>query len=265
MKISILGPLSATEDSVSVVPTAAKPRSLLALLATFNEHVVPMDVIIEELWEDMPPRSAATTIQTYVLHLRRLIRRALGPAPSNGPKEILRTEHGGYLLDRSGGSLDVFQYDRLAASGYEAMRAGDYLVAKARMESALALWRGPAFVDVQAGSRLVAEATLLEESRKTVLERRIEADLHLGLHHELVGELAGLTAQNTTDERLHAHHMVALCRVGRRVHALNVFARLRSALADELGLDPSPGLTRLHQAILCADPALEKDAYLISV
>jgi DNA-binding SARP family transcriptional activator len=256
MNVSVLGPLAATQGGVSIVPSAAKPRALLALLAAYSGRVIPIDVIVAELWENSPPPSATTTIQTYILQLRRLIRACTGPYVD--AKRVLRTEAGGYLLNQADGVFDAAEHERLAARGYEAIQAGDFREARNRLQSALDLWRGPAFVDVQTGGRLSAQATLLEESRRTVLERRVQADLQLGRHHELLGELAGLTAEHPTDERLHAHYMVALYRSDRRSQALNIFSGLRSALADELGLDPSPNITRLRQAILLADPELDR-------
>lgn len=260
MNVYVLGPLQATWNGASSAPSAAKPRSLLALLASYSGHVVPVDVIVSELWASSPPPSAATTIQTYVLQLRRLVR-GLCRAGADGRlpevKDILRTEPGGYVLDQAGGVFDAAEHERLATAGYEALLDRNFRVARSRLNEALALWRGPAFVDVQLGPRLSAHATLLEESRRTVQERRIEADLCLGRHHEILGELAGLTAEHPTDERLHAHSMVALYRSGRRSYALAVYDRLRVCLADELGLDPSPWLQRLRQAILLADPGLD--------
>lgn len=260
MDVSVLGPLEASESGLSIVPTAAKPRTLLALLAAYAGQVTPVDVIVAELWEEDPPQSAFTTIQTYVLQLRRLIESALQRSPghhTHSAKCVLRTEPGGYVLNQSQGCFDLIEHERLAARGYDAIQAGDFRTAKRSIEAALALWRGSAFVDVVAGPRLSAQAALLEESRRTLLERRIEADLRLGRHHELIGELAGLTAQHTTDERLHEHFMVALYRAGRRSEALHVFRRLRSALAEELGIDPTPSVLRLHQCLLMADPVLE--------
>jgi len=261
MDICVLGPLRAAVDEINIVPTAQKPRSLLALLAVYDDRVVPLEVIIAELWEEGPPPSVATTTQTYILHLRRLIRSALGRLPGNGrprnPMQVLRTEPGGYALDKFGGLFDLAEHERLAARGYDAMQAGDFNGAKESFEAALALWRGAAFVDVVQGPRLSAQATLLEESRKVVLERRIQADLHLGRHYEILGELAGLTAEHPTDERLHAHYMVALYRAGRRAQALNVFERLQAILAEDLGMDPTPGLRHMHKCVLTADPVLE--------
>ncbi len=257
MNICVLGPLVAAESGVSVAPTAAKPRCLLALLASYAGRVTPIDVIVAELWEEDPPPSALTTIQTYVLQLRRLITRAVRDSRGGLAKEILRTELGGYLLDQADGGFDAEEYARHAARGHEAFQVGDFATAKACMQSALDMWRGPAYVDVQTGRRLAAHAVLLEESRKTVLERRIAADLRLGRHHELVGELAGLTAEHATDEQLHAHLMIALYRSGRRSQALTVFGRLRSRLASELGVDPAPTVARLYSSILAAEPALE--------
>jgi SARP family transcriptional regulator, regulator of embCAB operon len=259
MDICVLGPLVAVQSGVSVTPTAAKPRSLLALLASYAGHVTPIDVIIAELWEDDPPPSVLTTIQTYVLQLRRLIGRAPHRSVSGCPKDILRTEPGGYLLDRAEGRFDVDEHSRLATRGHEAFQSGDFARAKASMQAALDLWRGPAYVDVQTGPRLAAHATFLEESRRTILDRRIAADLRLGRHHELIGELAGLTSEHPTDEQLHAYFMIALYRVGRRSQALTVFGRLRTKLATELGVDPTLDVERLYHSMLTAKPAIEPE------
>lgn len=261
MEISVLGPLMAMRGGVSLAPTAAKPRCLLALLASHEGRITPIEVIIAELWEGDPPPSALTTIQTYVLQLRRLIENTIDEeGTGHRSKDILRTEPGGYVLGRPGWQLDTTEYSQLAALGHEAFQAGDFESAKAYMEAALALWRGPAYLDVEVGPRLSAHATLLEESRRTLVERRIAADLYLGRHHELIGELAGLTTEYATDEQLHAHFMLALYRSGRRSQAMNVFTRLRSMLATELGVDPAPDLDRLYRCMLSADPVLDPEA-----
>jgi DNA-binding SARP family transcriptional activator len=261
LEISVLGPLIAEHDSMSFAPTAAKPRCLLALLASHEGRITPIEVIIAELWEDDPPPSALTTIQTYVLQLRRLIGKTFDTEGiADHPKDILRTQPGGYVLDYPGWQLDAAEYSQFASLGHEAFQTGDFDGAKTWMEAALALWHGPAYMDVEVGPRLSAHATLLEESRRTLLERRIAADLSLGRHHELIGELAGLTTEHATDERLHAHFMVALYRSGRRSQALGVFTRLRSTLATELGVDPVPDLDRLYRSMLSADPTLDPGA-----
>ncbi|MFC9931186.1 BTAD domain-containing putative transcriptional regulator [Streptomyces sp. NPDC127190] len=260
MDIGLLGPLRVDQSGVSVVPTAAKPRKVLALLACRADRLVSVESLIEEVWGEDPPRSVQTTLQTYVLQLRGCISAALnGQRPADlplGSKSVLVTEPGGYLLDTQGGTVDSAEFELLARRGHCAMEAGDCVTASAVFRQALALSRGPALVDVQCGPLLEAEARALEESRLSILSRRIEADLRLGRHHELLGELAGLCAQYPLHEGLQAQLMIALYRAGRRSTALETYQRLRTLLSRELGLDPSPELRELQSALLEADPAL---------
>lgn len=259
MDIDVLGPLAAREGGVSVAPTAAKPRKVLAMLAVHADQVVPMASLFEELWGEDIPRSANTTVQTYILHLRNLIGTALSQSATSelrDPKRILVTYPGGYLLDTMGGRVDVRDFDRLAMAGHRARELGDFESASKSFSEALTIWRGRALVDVQSGSLLEVEAHRLEEARLNVLDRRIDADLRLGRHHELLGELAGLVGRYRTHEGMHAHLMLALYRSGRRGEAIDVYRRLRTCLVNELGLEPSPSLRRLQHAILMSDPRL---------
>ncbi|MEV7601796.1 AfsR/SARP family transcriptional regulator [Kitasatospora sp. NPDC089797] len=261
MYIGLLGPLRVDQSGISIVPTAGKPRKVLALLACRADRLVSVEALIEEVWGEHPPRSVQTTLQTYVLQLRGRIATALGGQAQEdlplGSKSVLVTEPGGYLLDTQGGSLDSVEFDLLSRRGHRAMDGGDHAAASAAFRQALALWRGPALADVQCGTLLEAEARLLEESRLSILSRRIEADLRLGRHHELVGELAGLCAQYPLHEGLQAQLMIALYRAGRRGNALEIYQRLRTVLSRELGIDPSPELRELQSAVLDADPGLD--------
>ncbi|GAB2721691.1 AfsR/SARP family transcriptional regulator [Kitasatospora kifunensis] len=261
MYIGLLGPLRVDQSGVSIVPTASKPRKVLALLACRADRLVSVEALIEEVWGEHPPRSVQTTLQTYVLQLRGCIAAALGDqSPEDlplGSKSVLATEPGGYLLDTQGGSLDSVEFEQLCRRGHRAMGGADYAAASTAFRQALDLWRGPALVDVQCGPLLEAEAHALEESRLSILGRRIEADLRLGRHHELVGELAGLSARYPLHEGLQAQLMIALYRSGRRSSALETYQRLRTVLSRELGLDPSPELRELQSALLDADPGLD--------
>ena len=261
MDIGVLGPFKVVQSGVSVVPTAAKPRQVMALLALSPDRLVPVDALVEEVWGENPPRSVQTTLQTYVLQLRGRIAKALGGSARGdlplGPKSVLITMPGGYLLDTQGGAVDVREFDRLSGAGHRALEAGDCAGASSRFRQALDLWSGPALVDVQCGALLEVEAMRLGESRMSILGRRIEADLRLGRHHELVGELAGFAARYPMHEGLQAQLMLALYRVGRRGSALEIYQRLRSVLGRELGLDPSPELRNLQRAVLDSDPLLD--------
>ncbi|AZK92493.1 MULTISPECIES: AfsR/SARP family transcriptional regulator [Streptomyces] len=260
MDIDVLGTLGARENGVSVTPTAPKPRQVLACLALHADQVVPVGGLIEELWGGTPPRSARTTLQTYVLQLRELISAALEKdvpvegVPRRSAKDVLVTSPGGYLLVTGGGTSDVREFERLAGAGYRAMDAGDFPGAARKLRDALGLWTGAAFADVHTGTQLQMEARRLEESRLCALDQRIEADLRLGRHRELLAELTVLTSRYRTHENLHAQFMLALHRSGRRSEALGVYHRLRGTLVRDLGLEPSARLRRLQQSILVAAP-----------
>ncbi|MFJ8493878.1 BTAD domain-containing putative transcriptional regulator [Streptomyces sp. NPDC094038] len=258
MDIGLLGALDVRESGVSVVPTAPKPRQLLALLALCADQVVPVPTLIEELWAGTPPRSARTTLQTYVLQLRELIAAALrrGADPEDtaarSAKDVLTTLPGGYLLATGGGGSDIREFELLCAQGCRAMDDGNLAGASGTLRRALDLWTGPPFADVSTGTHLAVEARRLEESRLCALDQRIEADLRLGRHRELLAELTVLTSRYPSHENLHAQFMLALHRSGRRGEALLVYQQLRSLLVRDLGLEPSARLRRLQQSILTA-------------
>ncbi|PKK13868.1 MAG: hypothetical protein BUE48_013635 [Thermomonospora sp. CIF 1] len=254
MRIKVLGPLEATRNGQSVAPTAAKPRQILALLALRAGEVVPVPTLVEEIWGEDPPRSALTTMQTYILQLRRLIGRS---SDSGSAKDILVTRYNGYLFPADAVTVDAQEYEKLAEQGNRAWERGDYVAAAELLRKALDMWSGEALVDVQRGMPLSVEATRLEQSRIGVLETRIDAELRLGRHHALLGELAMLVARNPMHENLCAKFMIALYRSGQQWRALEVFRQLRMALANELGVEPSARLQRLQRSILSADPALD--------
>ncbi|AVZ77946.1 hypothetical protein SLUN_38605 (plasmid) [Streptomyces lunaelactis] len=257
MEIQVLGPLSADVNGVSIVPTASKPRQLLALFAFYPGRIVPVPTLMEELWATDMPQSALTTLQTYVVQLRRRLGTAMGPDAPGTAKEVLATRHGGYLLQVPPESVDVHRYEQLVTGGQSAFEVGEDERAAKHFRDALAMWSGPALVDVRAGSVLGIEVMRLEESRLVTVERRIDADLRLGRHGELIAELTDLIARHPRHEGLHSQAMVALYRSGRQATALDVFRALRHRLIEELGVEPSPQLQRLHQAMLTVDPALD--------
>ncbi|MFE7438802.1 BTAD domain-containing putative transcriptional regulator [Streptomyces tendae] len=257
MRIQVLGPLSAEVNGGSIVPTAAKPRQILSLLALYPGRVMPVPTLMEEIWGTEPPLSALTTLQTYILQLRRRLGTAMGPGAEGSAKDVLVTRHGGYLLQIPEGSVDVHQYENLVREGQSAFEAGDNAVSAQRFGAALTLWQGPALVDVRVGPVLEIEVRRLEESRLVTVERRIDADLRLGRHAELLAELTDLTSRHPHHEGLHSQAMVALYRSGRQGAALEIYRRLRMRLIEELGVEPSPQLQRLHQAMLAVDPQLE--------
>ncbi|MFI5661880.1 BTAD domain-containing putative transcriptional regulator [Streptomyces sp. NPDC051684] len=256
MDIEVLGSLSVRENGVPIAPTAPKPRQVLALLALNADHIVPVSTLIEELWDENPPRSARTTLQTYILQLRELITDALlrGGDTATSAKDVLVTLPGGYRLQTRGGTIDYQELERRAGAGYRAMDAEDYPAAARKLRDALSLWTGSALADVQAGSQITLEVSRLEETRLCALDQRIEADLRLGHHRGLLSELTVLVKQFPMHESLHGQFMLALYRSGRRGEALNVYQRLRTTLVRELGLEPSAALGKLQRGILMAHP-----------
>jgi DNA-binding SARP family transcriptional activator len=255
LTIGLLGPLSARLGGRELAPNATKQRQILALLALNAGQVVTITTLIEELWGDNPPRSYATTLQTYVLQLRNAV--AAAAAGDASARLVLGTRHCGYLLEEGTCRTDVAEFARLARSGRAAAEAGDQRAAAELLDAALGLWRGPALVDVRTGRVLGLEVASLEETRLGALERRIEADLALGRHADMLGELTLTVARNPMNENLCAFLMIALYRSGHVGRSLEEFHRLRSVLQGELGVEPCPRLQRLHGAILAGDPALE--------
>jgi SARP family transcriptional regulator, regulator of embCAB operon len=257
ISIQLLGPLAASLGTRTVTPNAGKQREILALLALNAGRIVTVSTVIEELWGDHPPRSSATTLQTYIFHLRSSL--AVDTPRERVASEFLRTRHSGYQLECH---TDVEEFRRLARAGREAAEAGDPQAVSELLGRALDLWRGPALVDVRQGRILEAEAASLEETRLGVLERRIQADLALHRHGDILGELTMLAAQHPMNENFRGFLMIALYRAGHVARALDAFQQLRTILGDELGIDPSPWIRRLHQAILSGDLTEDMDTFL---
>src|SRR6266568_1501359 len=196
MEIKLLGPLEVTVHGTLTTPTAAKPRQLLAMLAMNAGRVTPVSVLIDELWGEEPIRSAATTLQTYIMQLRKYIVEAHTGGLKAAGKDILATHYGGYVLKVPAEYVDVHRYQQLVDAGNRAIRSGDHETGAALVRSALDIWRGPAMVDVQHGPSLRIQVTRLEESRVTAIERWLEVELRLGHHQSVLSELAMLSAQH---------------------------------------------------------------------
>jgi SARP family transcriptional regulator, regulator of embCAB operon len=257
VQINILGPLEAIVGGESIVPSATKPRKVLALLIANANHVVQISKLKFEIWDDNPPVSASTTLQTYVLQLRKLIGNAVRDCPTEA-KDILVTRPNGYMFRTGPGQLDVDRYEQLAHQGNESLFLGDTETAVRQLREALSLWRGSALAGVELGQLLQAHVIRLKESRLHTVERRIEAELRLGNHQALLSELAVLVVEEPFNENIRAQFMLALYRSGRRTEALEAFRQLRALLIEEIGLEPSPRMYRLQQAMLTANPALDE-------
>jgi DNA-binding SARP family transcriptional activator len=249
----ILGPLEVVNDGVPLPLPGGKPRLLLAALLVDANHVVSTDRLFEVLWGADVRDSAHNLLQTYVSHLRD----ALEPQRSRrAPSRHLLTREPGYVLAVDRERLDAARFERLAREGRRALADSPETAAR-RLREALALWRGDALADFTFEPFAQAAIARLTELRLAANEDRVQADLALGAHAELCGELAQLVAQHTLRERLWGQLMIALYRSDRQADALAAFRALRATLVDQLGIEPSPALVRLNDAILKQSPELE--------
>src|SRR3989449_2024236 len=241
MEFRILGPLQVLDEGRELPLGGAKQRALLALLLLDPNRVVSRDRLIDELWHADPPETAPTALQVYVSQLRK----ALG-------RDLILTPPPGYLIRVSDGELDLHRFERQVATA----RAEEPAQAARLLREGLALWRGAPLAELR-DSFARAERARLEEQRLAALEQRIEAELALGRHAELVPELGGLVREQPLRERLRGQLMLALYRCGRQADALEVYRTGRRLLDEELGLKPDDELQRLERAILNHDPWLE--------
>ncbi|MGH2994786.1 MAG: AfsR/SARP family transcriptional regulator [Gaiellaceae bacterium] len=251
MEFGILGPLE-VRDGGRVLPVhGTKQRALLAVLLLHANEVVSSDRLIDSLWSDQAPATAANTLQVHVSRLRRLLE------PSGSSREILLTRPPGYVLRVAPGELDLHRFESMVEAARQSLSAGEPAAASASLREGLALWRGSPLSDFASERFAQAPIERLEELRLTAHEERVEADLGLGRHRELVGELRALTAEHPLRERLCGQLMLALYRCGRQAEALEVFQEARRTLVGELGIEPGHELQRLEKAILRQDPVLE--------
>src|SRR5688572_4107742 len=241
MEFHILGPLQVVDHGRLVKLGGSKQRSLLAFLLLHPNQVVSRDRLIDELWGGQPPDTAATAIQVHVSQLRK----ALGP-------DVIVTQAPGYLIRLHDAELDLERFERWVA---EAQRSSS-IEASELLSEALGLWRGAPLAELDAPFARDASRRL-DEQRLAALEQRIDADLALGRHAQLVPELEGLVRGHPLRERLRGQLMLALYRCGRQAEALEVYRSGRRLLDEELGLKPDDELQRLERAILNHDPSLE--------
>jgi WD40 repeat protein/DNA-binding SARP family transcriptional activator len=235
MQITVLGPVEVTAGGRPVAIGAGKPRALLALLALNDGAPVSTERLVQGLWGEDPPPTAAKMVQLYVSQLRKAL------AGGDGAEIITRGR--GYELHTGEGGLDAARFEQLIASGMP--------------REALALWGGPPLADVADEPFAAAEIRRLGELRLTALELAIDRDLAAGRHRDVIGELETLVREEPLRERLQAQRMLALYRSGRQAEALDAYRAARSALVEEIGVEPGPELRELHEAILRQDRRLE--------
>jgi DNA-binding SARP family transcriptional activator len=232
MEFRILGPLEVVEDGVRLAVRGAKQRGLLAILLLHANEVVSADRLLDGLWEEQPPATAQKALQVYVSQLRKLL-----------GAERVQTMAPGYLLRVEPDELDLERFQRLQEGG--------------RLHDALSLWRGPPLAEFAYSRFAQGAIARLEELRLVALESKIEADLALGRHAELVGELEDLVIDHPLRERLRAQLMLALYRSGRQAEALEAYQEARRALVEELGIEPDRALQELERSILRQESSLD--------
>jgi len=225
MEYRVLGPIEALDGDRRLDLGGPKQRALLAVLLFAANRVVARGELVDSLWPEGAPSTAATAVQVYVSRLRKTL-----------PEGVLRTQAPGYVMHVRSGELDVERFEELARAG--------------KPREALSLWRGPPAEGLELGGRARAEAHRTVELYASVLEDAIEADLALGRHADLVGELWALVEQHPLRERLRGQLMLALYRSGRQAEALDQYRAAREALREQLGLEPGAELRRLHTAML---------------
>lgn len=244
----MLGPLEVAGSGQAVALGGVRPRRLLAMLLLHPGQVVSSDRLVDAVW-DQPPASAEVTLRTHVASLRRRL-------VAVGGEKLLATCAGGYRLDVAGTQIDAECFERLLGRGRDAAGIGDPEEASRMLTAALELWRGEFLADLDRPPFAETAAARLDELLLAALEARVDADLSLGRHVEVVGELEALTRAHPFRERFRAQLMLALYRSDRQADALAVFRASRRLLDDELGLAPGPELTALQSAVLHHDPEL---------
>jgi DNA-binding SARP family transcriptional activator/streptogramin lyase len=248
VEFRILGPLEVLEDGLPLVLGRLKERTVLAVLLLHANEFVSRERLIDELWGTSPPPTARKAVNVYISKLRQTLTR-------NGHDPIATAE-GGYRLVVSPDLLDAERLRNLIAQARGCIADSESDAASQLLQEALALWHGPTLAGIQLESLCRDEVAQLDELRLAALMDRIDCDLALGRHEQVLGELNVLVREHPLRERLRAQQMLALYRADRQADALDAYAEVRRALVDDLGIDPSEALQRLQQAILRHDPAL---------
>ena len=252
MEFRLLGPVEAVDDDRVAAVGAGKRLALLALLLVHRNELLPAERLIDELWGEAPPATAAKSLQVHVSQLRKALR-AAGDA-ANGDRLVTRGH--GYALRVEPDEVDSERFERSLREAQRSLAAGDARRACARLDEALALWRGDPLSDVAYEPFAQREIARLEELRVVALEVRLDAALALGRHGDAVGELEALVRAHPLRERFRAQLMLALYRCGRQADALAAYRDAGELLRDELGIEPGPELRELEGRILRQDPGL---------
>jgi DNA-binding SARP family transcriptional activator len=254
MDFRILGPVEVLDEDRRVVLSGGKQRALLALFLLHANETLSTDRLIDELWGDRPPATAAKTVQVHISRLRKALVARAGNGSAGDGGVVTREQ--GYELALDPERLDSHRFERLVADGWSELAAGRPERAASALEEALSLWRGEPLGDLAYEPFAQREIARLDDLRVAALEQLIEAKLALGRHAEVVGQLESLIGEHPYRERLRAQLMLALYRSDRQADALQAYQEARRALVEELGIEPGERLRGLERAILAQDPGL---------
>jgi DNA-binding SARP family transcriptional activator/tetratricopeptide (TPR) repeat protein len=249
--IGVLGPIELSFEGQALELGGVKTKALLVRLLIDHNLPIPVDSILDSLWPDSDQGRSEVTLRSMVSRLRQRLRSA------GMSDEFIVTRPPGYMLVVDPDSIDAAQFERLVGLGRSCLAATNPTQASSVLSEALDLWRGPAYGEVRGEPFALAEARRLEELRIGAIEMRTDAELQLGHHHELVGEMEALTRAHWTRERLWYQRMLALYRCGRQAEALHIFQELRTILVAELGVEPGLEVSNLEHQILTQNPALD--------
>jgi predicted ATPase/DNA-binding SARP family transcriptional activator len=254
VEVRVLGPLEVVGEAGAIQLAARKQRQLLAALVVAPETARPADFLIDALWDQTPPSSAEKLLQVYISQLRKALPASI----------VIRTVGNGYAIGLDGARLDAAHFEELLGEARMAGAEGKTSLALSTLRQALQLWRGDAYAEFADANFARTEAQRLDELRRLAMEERFSAELELGRHRAVVAELVAAAAENPLRERLQGQAMLALYRTGQQAQALDMYRETRSALVDELGIEPGDELRDLHAAMLRQDPSLDQPVPLVS-
>jgi DNA-binding SARP family transcriptional activator/streptogramin lyase len=249
VRFQILGPLQVLDGDADVPLGSPKERAVLGMLLLHAGAVVSRERLIDGLWGESPPLTAAKALNVHVSQLRKTLAR--------DGQEPIATRPPGYVIDLDAETLDAMRFEQLAADARAHVASGDVASASRLLRDALSLWRGPALDGVELESQARNEAARLDELRLGAQMDRIDCELALGLHEHLIPELEALVEEHPLRERLRGQLILALYRAGRQADALRCYRDTRETLVGELAIEPSPALQRLEKAVLTQDRSLE--------
>jgi DNA-binding SARP family transcriptional activator len=247
MQVRLLGPVDVVVDGATRPVSGLRRKAVLSALALHPRRIVSADRLVHMVWGDTAPSNVANALQTNVSYLRGVL----------GDRSAIRTHPPGYVLDLDAEATDIETADRLMSQG---MQAADPALRAGRLQTAVALWRGPALCDVAGLAWYDEEAQRLEQLLLRARKALVESRLALGQHDQVIAELESLCREYPLHEQIHGLRMLALYRAGRQAEALTRYHELRRALDEDLGISPSQALRDLEVAILCHDPSLNAPA-----